>query len=266
MRVTLAGVTSESRGSRVAVTTTSASAVASGCTGSTPLSPALAASGTRATRVMVIRMIGWPIIATNDYPCHGDSEQESGKDSIACCHFPRHGTLIDRNACAGGRAPERDRASPDRAGALGWRRARRGTHWCAESARRESRSGRCHRRHQHGCGGGGLVCLGPLGGRHRARHDLGGLAGRVSRPAGAQGPELPSQARGPELPRQIPAGTEEPQVPPAARPGAGAEAHADPAQPHAAGVADPGFRRARHPVPRHRHRHRHRRARGPGSR
>src|SRR5688572_4058084 len=98
MRVTLAGVTSESRGSRVAVTTTSASDVTFGCAGSTPVSPALAASGTRATKVMVIRMIGWPIIATNDYPCHGGSEQESRKGTMVGCHFPHHGTLIDRNA------------------------------------------------------------------------------------------------------------------------------------------------------------------------
>jgi hypothetical protein len=61
---------------------------------------------------------------------------------------------------------------------------------------------------------------------------------------------------------KFPARPEEPQVPPAARPGAGPEAHADPAQPDAAGVAGAELRRPRDPLPRHRHRHRHRRTRG----
>ena len=74
-------------------------------------------------------------------------------------------------------------------------------------------------------------------------------------------PQFPPQARRSELPGEVSARPEGRQVPPAARPGPGTEAHADPARPHAAGGADPELRRSRHPVPRRRHRHRHRRAR-----
>ena len=60
---------------------------------------------------------------------------------------------------------------------------------------------------------------------------------------------------------KFPLGLKSGEVSPAARPGAGAEAHADPARTDAARGADRGLRRSRHSVPRHGHRHRHRRSR-----
>ena len=65
---------------------------------------------------------------------------------------------------------------------------------------------------------------------------------------------------------KFPLGLKGRQVPPAAWPGTGTETHADPARPHLAGGADPGFRRSRHSVPRRGHRHRHRRPRHPRQR
>ena len=85
------------------------------------------------------------------------------------------------------------------------------------------------------------------------------------RPARSR-PQFPSQARGPEFPGEVSAGPQGRRVPPATRPGAGAETHADPARADAARGADPGLRRSRHPVPRDGHRHRHRRSRDPRSR
>src|SRR3954466_8536953 len=90
MRDTLAGVSAAERASRVAVTTTISEVACACCVESaTESAPAFATSGSSATKMRVMRMIGWPIIATNDYPCHGvEGQQESGKGSLVRCDFP----------------------------------------------------------------------------------------------------------------------------------------------------------------------------------
>ena len=73
---TLAGAVSAVRGSRVAVTTTDSSMVVVGGGPEARLSSgsaALAPSGKSASTKMDMRMIWWPIIATNVYPCKGFS-------------------------------------------------------------------------------------------------------------------------------------------------------------------------------------------------
>src|SRR5688500_16346035 len=109
MRDTLAGDVSESRGSREAVTTTDSETSVG--------SAAVAASGSSAATMNGMRMIGWPIIATNDYPYHGDDPKEFGKSGLVCRDFSGNGV---GDACAGSHASARHRPAQDRAGAFRW--------------------------------------------------------------------------------------------------------------------------------------------------
>ena len=143
--------------------------------------PRLRASGSSATRVRVMRMIGWPIIACERLSLPRlTMTNKAGKAALFAAILPRGSVLRAEHQRRKPRRQAEPRASAHRTGAVGWRRARRGPHRRAQGARRKPRARGRHRRHQHGRGGRRPVRLGPVGRRHRARHDLGRLAGRVS--------------------------------------------------------------------------------------
>ena len=147
------------------------------------------------------------------------------------------------------REPARRSPAARRAGALGWRGARHRARRCAEGARRHARAGRCHRRHQHGCGGRRAVRERPVGARDREDHDLAQLAGRVPRPPAARGPDAAPQAGGSELPGEVSARCARRQDPAAEGPDRGAESERAAAPADAASGTYHQLRRAADALP-----------------